>query len=98
MSRRCPTLHHENPEVFIEIHPQDARRLHIEQGEKIKTSTRRGSIMAKAWVTARVQPGVVFIPMHFMENAANLLTNAALDPVTKTPEYKACAVNLEKAA
>jgi formate dehydrogenase major subunit len=98
MSRRCPSLHRENPEVFIEIHPQDARRLHIDQGEKIKTSTRRGSITAKAWVTERVRPGVVFIPMHFMENAANRLTSAALDPVTMTPEYKVCAVNLGKLA
>ncbi|MCK9376015.1 MAG: formate dehydrogenase subunit alpha [Syntrophobacterales bacterium] len=98
MTRRCPTLHHENPEVFIEIHPEDADRLHIDTGEKITTSSRRGSITAKAWVTERVRPGVVFIPMHFMENAANRLTNAALDPVTKTPEYKVCAVNLGKAA
>ena len=52
--------------------------------------------MAKAWVTERVRPGVVFIPMHYLENAANGLTNAALDPVTKTPEYKACAVHLRK--
>lgn len=98
MTRRCPTLHRENPEVFIEIHPVDARRLAIQPGEKIRTSSRRGMIAAKAWVTERVRPGVVFIPMHFMENAANRLTNAALDPVTKTPEYKVCAVNLSKMA
>ena len=49
-------------------------------------------------MTERVNPGVVFIPMHYMENAANRITNAALDPTTKTPEYKVCAVHLEKAA
>ena len=98
MTRRCPTLHRENPEVFVEIHPEDARRLHVEMGEAVRAKTRRGAITAKAWVTERVNPGVVFIPMHYMENAANRLTNAALDPTTKTPEYKVCAVNLEKAA
>jgi formate dehydrogenase major subunit len=49
-------------------------------------------------VTERVNPGVGFIPMHYRENAANRIINAALDPVTKTPEYKVCAVHLEKAA
>ena len=96
MSRRCSTLHHENPEVFIQIHPEDAQRLSLEEGEELKVSSRRGCLTAKARVTERVQPGVVFIPMHFVENAANRLTNAALDPVTKTPEYKVCAVKLEK--
>jgi predicted molibdopterin-dependent oxidoreductase YjgC len=98
MTRRCETLHHENPEVFIEIHPDDARELQIQSGEKIKASSRRGNIMTKVWVTERVSPGVVFIPMHFMENAANRLTNPALDSVTKTPEYKVCAIHLEKPA
>jgi predicted molibdopterin-dependent oxidoreductase YjgC len=98
MSRRCPSLHHENPEVFIQIHPDDAARLQIYPGEEVKASTRRGAITAKAWITERVTPGVVFIPMHFMENAVNRLTSSALDPVTKTPEYKVCAVRLEKPA
>jgi formate dehydrogenase major subunit len=98
MSRRCPTLHRENPEVFVEINPRDAHRLHLQPGEAVRASTRRGTIMAKAWVTERVSPGVVFIPLHYMENAANRITNCALDPTTKTPEYKVCAVNLEKVA
>jgi formate dehydrogenase alpha subunit len=98
MTRRCPTLHHENPEVFVEINPQDAARLNIESGEKIAANSRRGHIQVKAWVTDAVKPGVVFIPMHYLENAANRLTNAALDPITKTPEYKVCAVNLAKTA
>jgi len=96
MSRRCPSLHHENPEVFVEMHPEDAHRLAIGPGEEIRATSRRGSIVAKAWATERVRPGVVFIPMHYMENAVNRLTNAALDPTTKTPEYKVCAVRLEK--
>jgi predicted molibdopterin-dependent oxidoreductase YjgC len=96
MSRRCPSLHHENPEVFIQIHPEDAQRLNLKGGEELEVTSRRGSLTAKAWVTERVRPGVVFIPMHYLENAANRLTNAALDPVTKTPEHKVCAVRLEK--
>jgi predicted molibdopterin-dependent oxidoreductase YjgC len=98
MSRRCPSLHHENPEVFVQIHPGDARRLNIEGGKEVNVSSRRGCLTAMAWVTERVRPGVVFIPMHYLENAVNRLTNAALDPVTKTPEYKVCAVRLEKPA
>jgi formate dehydrogenase alpha subunit len=98
MTRRCLSLQHENSEVFVQIHPQDAQRQSVKEGEKLKVSNRRGSLTAKAWVTERVRPGVVFIPMHFLENAANWLTNAALDPVTKTPEYKVCAVSLEKLA
>jgi formate dehydrogenase major subunit len=96
MSRRCPSLDHENPEVFIQIHPEDAKRLNIKEEEEVKVSSRRGSLMVKAWVTERVRPGVVFIPIHYLENAANRLTNAALDPVAKTPEYKVCAVYLSK--
>jgi predicted molibdopterin-dependent oxidoreductase YjgC len=60
--------------------------------------SRRGVIKAKALVTGRVKSGMVFIPLHYVENTANRLTNAALDPATKTPEYKACAVNLKKVA
>ena len=59
-------------------------------------SSRRGAIHAKAVLTQKVKPGVVFIPMHFLENPANKLTNTALDPVSKTPEYKVCAVNIAK--
>jgi len=98
MTRRCPTLHHENPVVEVEINPKDAKRLNVKAGDQIKASTRRGSIMVRALVTPRVRPGVVFIPLHYAENAANRLTNAALDPLTKTPEYKVCAVNLAKSA
>jgi formate dehydrogenase major subunit len=98
MSRRCPTLHHENPVVEVEINPQDAARLNVQAGDQVQATSRRGSITATAYVTKRVKPGVVFIPLHYAENAANRLTNPALDPVTKTPEYKVCAVKLAKSA
>jgi formate dehydrogenase major subunit len=98
MTRRCYSLHQENPELFVEINPHDAARLHVEEGEEMEAQTRRGVIKVKALLSERVKPGVVFIPLHYVENAANRLTNAALDPATKTPEYKVCAVNLKKVA
>jgi predicted molibdopterin-dependent oxidoreductase YjgC len=82
------------PEARIEINPADAARLKIEEGQALRVSSRRGSIVLRAWVTPRTTVGVVFIPMHFAEAAANLLTIDALDPRAKIPEYKACAVRI----
>jgi formate dehydrogenase alpha subunit len=82
------------PEARIEINPADAAHLTIEDGQTVRVSSRRGSIVLRAWVTQRATVGVVFIPMHFAEAAANLLTIDTLDPVAKIPEYKACAVRV----
>jgi len=82
----------------IEIHPADAARLKMQDGEAVRVSSRRGAIVLRAWVTERTTIGVVFVPMHFAEAAANLLTIDALDPLAKIPEYKACAVNVAPAA
>ena len=82
------------PTAHVEINPGDAARLHIEDGRAVRVSSRRGTIVLRAWVTQRTTPGVVFIPMHFAEAAANLLTIDALDPLAKIPEYKACAVRI----
>ena len=74
------------------------RSLAIEAGSKVKVSSRRGSIVVKAVVTKRPGRGVVFVPFHFKEAAANVLTsNASLDPVAKIPSLKVSAVRLEKA-
>src|SRR5947208_17043153 len=78
----------------MEINPADASRLKIEDGQAVRVSSRRGSIVLRAWVTQRTTVSVVFIPMHFAEAAANLLTIDALDPRAKIPEYKACAVSI----
>jgi formate dehydrogenase alpha subunit len=86
------------PEARIEIHPADAARLTIEDGQPVRVSSRRGTLVLRAWVTQRTTLGVVFIPMHFAEAAANLLTIDALDPLAKIPEYKACAVRIVAAA
>ena len=82
------------PQARIEINPADGARLNIEDGQTVRVSSRRGTVVLRAWLTQRTTVGVVFIPMHFAEAAANLLTIDALDPLAKIPEYKACAVNI----
>ncbi len=98
MTRVSPTLHREMEAGYVEISPADARAMHIKDGERIKVSSRRGEIKIKAKVSRKVDRGVVFIPFHFAESAANILTNPAYDPVAKIPEYKVCAVKVEKLA
>ena len=98
MTRISPTLHHELPEGYVEISPADAKAMEIKDGERVKVSSRRGEIQIKAKISRKVNRGVVFIPFHFAETAANVLTNAAYDPVAKIPEYKVCAVKVEKLA
>ena len=82
----------------VEVNPEDAERLALADGERAVVATRRGRIETTVRVTARVSPGSIFVPFHFAEAAANQLTNDALDPVAKIPEYKVCAARLEKAA
>jgi predicted molibdopterin-dependent oxidoreductase YjgC len=98
MTRRSEKLDQEVPEGYVEISPEDADRLGLGKSELVRVVSRRGEIETKAWVTRRVPPGVVFIPFHFAEAAANVLTNPALDPVAKIPEYKVAAVRVEKVA
>jgi len=86
------------PAARIEINPADGARLKIEDGQVVRVSSRRGTVVLRAWLTQRTTIGVVFIPMHFVEAAANLLTIDVLDPIAKIPEYKACAVRIEPAA
>jgi formate dehydrogenase alpha subunit len=98
MTRRSEKLHQEVPEGYVEISPEDADRLGLGKSEPVRVISRRGEIQTTAWITRRVPPGVVFIPFHFAESAANVLTNPALDPVAKIPEYKVGAVRIEKVA
>jgi len=95
MSRRSEKLNQEVSEAYIEMHPEDAIRVGLNGNKKVKVSSRRGEIELTARVTGRIKPGVVFIPFHFAEAAANALTNSAFDPVAKIPEYKVCAVKVE---
>ncbi|MEQ1860002.1 MAG: nitrate reductase [Chthoniobacteraceae bacterium] len=81
--------------IYVEINPLDAQRLGIEPGTGVRITSRRAEIEATAFVTPTVQPGQVFIPMHY--SAVNELTHAAFDPHSRQPSYKACAVRLAAA-
>ena len=96
MSRRSAVLDGLVPCGQVEVHPEDAAKLGINDGEMVKVSTRRGEIKTTARVMKRVAKGSLFVPFHFAEAAANRLTNDALDPISKIPEYKVCAARLEK--
>lgn len=96
MTRKIPPLNSEVSAGFMEINPQDAKRLGVGDGEKVVVRSRRGEIQISASITEKVAPGVVFIPFHFAESAANVLTSRVLDPEAKIPELKVCAVNISK--
>ena len=96
MTRRSESLEREEPTGWVEINPEDAKALDIKDKEMVKAITRRGEIRIGARVTKDIKKGVVFMPFHYAECAANLLTNNALDPVASIPEFKACAVRIEK--
>jgi len=98
MTRRSESLEREAPTGWVEICPDDAKALGIKDNEMVKAVTRRGEVKITARVTKDIKKGEVFIPFHFAECAANILTNNALDPTAKIPEYKACAVRIEKIA
>ena len=95
MSRRSDKLHKEVPEAYIEMHPNDARKVGVRGDARAKVASRRGEIELVVRVTDGIIPGVVFIPFHFAEAAANALTNSVFDPIAKIPEYKVCAVKVE---
>jgi len=78
--------------IYIEMHPADAERLGIEQNAEVTVSSRRGELQATAFITGTVQPGQVFLPMHYA--TANQLTFPSFDPYSRQPSYKACAVKI----
>jgi formate dehydrogenase alpha subunit len=96
MTRRVKPIETHAGEPYIEINPLDAERLTIKNGDKLRVISRRGKIEPRARITSQVPAGVVFVPMHYSEAAANMITNDALDPYAKTPEFKVCAVRVEK--
>jgi len=95
MIRKGDALHNVVPEAYVELNTEDTQHLSISNGQKIRVSSRRGSIEIKAQISERVGKGNIFIPFHYKEAAANVLTNTALDPVCKIPELKVCAVKIE---
>jgi len=96
MSRKVTGLNIFRGEEQVEINPADALRLGIADGEIIKVISRRGEVIAKAKITDISPPGAIFMTFHFAESPTNVLTNPALDPVSKIPEFKVCAVRIEK--
>ena len=97
MTRKVKGLNTLDPEGLVEINPADASTLKIEDGDTVKVVSRRGEVTAKAKVTEESPPNVVYMTFHFAESAVNRLTNMALDPIAKIPEFKVCAVRIEKA-
>ena len=95
MTRRTPKLNDEISEGFVEVNPDDAAKAGVKDRDTVTLESRRGSIEAKARVTGEVPPGLLFIPIHFPDSRANVLTISALDPSAKCAETKVCAVKLE---
>lgn len=96
MTMKSEELNSLSPNCFVEIAAQDAASHEIGQGDMIKVTSRRGEIKAVARISDLVEEGTVFIPFHYSDAAANVLTNAALDPIAKIPEFKVSAVKIEK--
>jgi formate dehydrogenase (coenzyme F420) alpha subunit len=96
MTRRAPLLERENPRGMLWINPSDAAAHAITPGVAVRVRSRRGALTTTAVISTQVPPGVVAMPYHFRETPSNLLTNNALDPISKMPELKVCAVAVER--
>ncbi|GAA2078789.1 molybdopterin oxidoreductase family protein [Streptomyces albiaxialis] len=98
-TRRVPELNAVVPEAYVEVHPDTARGAGLGDGDPARVVSRRGSVLARTRYVASMRPDTVFLPFHFPgDGAANGLTNPALDPVSRMPEFKVCAVRLEAAS
>jgi len=95
MTRRTKGLMAVYGNALVELNPDDAEKLGISDHKIVRVTSRRGSIEAEVWITDRVPPGMVFANFHFPKASANELTISALDPVSKIPSYKVCAVRVE---
>jgi assimilatory nitrate reductase catalytic subunit len=96
-TRRVAALSQSAPEAFVQIHPAMAQTYGVSEGDLVRLTTRRGTALVRAQLTASIRMDTLFVPFHFAGSGrANLLTNPALDPVSRMPEFKVCAVRLEK--
>ncbi len=82
---------------FIEMNIKDAEKIGVKNGDRVKVSSRRGDIISTARVGTKTSPGETWMPFHFLDGNANYLTNAALDKFARIPEYKVCAIKMERA-
>jgi formate dehydrogenase alpha subunit len=96
MTRISRHLDAEQITGYVEINPEDASNLDIKEGDSVVLSSRRGRMEAPARLSVAVEPGVFFLPIHFGESPANMLTNSVFDPIAKIPEFKVSAVKAEK--
>ncbi len=96
MTRRAPLLERENPPGLLWINPADATARELRTGTAVRVRSRRGAVDTRAMVSDTVPPGVVAMPYHFREASSNVLTNDALDPISRMPELKVCAVAVER--
>lgn len=97
MTGRCASLHREFPQPVTQLHYHDAEQLGIATGDPIRVISRRGTVATFASVGDIVPQGAIFMDFHFAEANSNLLLGTSLDPITKTPDYKVCAVRVESA-
>ena len=97
MTRNCRELANTNLESMVQLHPADAAKLGVRTGSAVRVSSRRGSEVFRAKVTDTAKQGVVFVHMHDPDRMCNKITIDAVDPGSKQPEFKVCAVKLEKA-
>jgi nitrate reductase NapA len=97
MTRNCRELRHANAEAMAEIHPEDAKKWNLRTGELVRVTSRRGSQEFRAKVTEGAREGLVFAHMHDDQRLCNLITIDAVDPISRQPEFKICAVKVEKA-
>jgi predicted molibdopterin-dependent oxidoreductase YjgC len=97
ITRRVEGLLELAPHLRVSIHPADARRLRVKEGDPVRVVSRRGELEGRAWLTDAVRAGELFVPfVKLAESSANFLTNSAHDPDSKIPEYKVCAVRVER--
>ena len=96
MTRNSPSLEREISECFLEMHPEDAVELKVADGDWVVIASRRGAVSSRVKLTDAAGRKTVFMPFHFLESRANILTNPAFDPIAKIPEYKVCAVKIQK--
>ena len=98
-TRRVPELAAAEPSAFVEIHPQTARGLGLAEGDMARLTTRRGSIAVRTRLTPAIRLDTLFVPFHWGDGqSANALTHAALDPISRMPEFKVCAVRIVRDA
>ncbi len=98
MTRKSAAINQVSPTGYVEIHIEDAGKLGIADGDKVEVATQRGKVSTLAKVTKNIEKGWLFMPFHFCEGPANMLTIDALDPLAKIPEYKVCAATIQKQA